>query len=277
VPLSRAAIERAIDLNGVGLATNKAAFAWGRRAAVEPETVIDLVERRLGRRDRPAAAPTLDHLIARRAEFLTAYQDMDYAGRYAAAVGRIRGAEARVAPGRTTLAEAVAVNLFKLMAIKDEYEVARLFTDGSFQRQLRRQFGSWERLEFHLAPPLLAERDPATGHLRKRTYGPWMMGAFRLLAAARRLRGSRFDPFGYAAERQRERHLLAEYEETLAILEDGLSAENHERAVALARWPETVRGFGHVKEAAIVRARVDAGARRELFLAETVDVAQAAE
>jgi indolepyruvate ferredoxin oxidoreductase len=104
-----------------------------------------------------------------------------------------------------------------------------------------------------------------------------MMGAFRLLAAARRLRGSRFDPFGYAAERQRERHLLAEYEETLAILEDGLSAENHERAVALARWPETVRGFGHVKEAAIVRARVDAGARRELFLAETVDVAQAAE
>jgi indolepyruvate ferredoxin oxidoreductase len=277
VPLSRAAIERAIELNGVELARNKAAFAWGRRAAVEPETVMDMVDRRLGRRDMPAVAPTLSELIARRVDFLTAYQDADYAGRYAVAVGRIRRVEALAAPGQTALAEAVAVNLFKLMAIKDEYEVARLFTDGSFQRQLRRQFGSWRRLEFHLAPPLLGDRDPVTGHLKKRTYGPWMVGAFRLLAGARRLRGTRFDPFGHTAERKRERHLLAEYEETLATLEAGLSAENHQRGIALARWPETVRGFGHVKEAAIVRARVDAGARRELFLAETVDVAQAAE
>ena len=276
VPLSRTAIERAIDLNGVALASNKAAFAWGRRAAVEPETVIGIVDKRLGR-GGAAAPPTFDHLVARRVEFLTAYQNADYAGRYSAAVARVRDAEARVAPGRTALAEAVALNLFKLMAIKDEYEVARLFTDGSFQRQLRRQFSSWERLEFHLAPPILAEHDPATGHLKKRAYGPWMMGAFRLLAAARRLRGTSFDPFGYSAERKRERHLLAEYEETLTTLGGNLSAENYERAVALARWPETVRGFGHVKEAAIARARVDAGARREVLLAETIGVAEAAE
>jgi indolepyruvate ferredoxin oxidoreductase len=274
LPLSRSAIERAIDLNGVAVAMNKAAFAWGRRAAVEPETVMDIVERRLGCGE---AAPTLDDVIARRIDFLTAYQDVDYAARYSSAVTRIREAEARAAPGRTALSQAVAVNLFKLMAVKDEYEVARLFADGSFQRQLRRQFSSWGRLDFHLAPPLLARRDPVTGHLRKGSYGPWMMGAFRLLAAARRLRGTRFDPFGYAAERKRERHLLTEYEETLATLESNLSPENHERAVALARWPESVRGFGHVKEAAILRARVDAAARRELFLADMAGVAQAAE
>jgi indolepyruvate ferredoxin oxidoreductase len=171
----------------------------------------------------------------------------------------------------------VAVNLFKLMSIKDEYEVARLFTDGSFEKQLRQEFASWERLEFHLAPPLLAERDPATGHLEKRSFGPWVMHGFRLLAAAKRWRGTRFDLFGYVGERQRERKLLADYEEILEIVHDNLSAENYERAVALARWPETVRGFGHVKDAAIARAKVDADARRAAFLADAPDLAQAAE
>ncbi len=274
VPLPRAAIERAIELNGVSLAMNKAAFAWGRRAACEPEAVVDLVDRRLVRREAP---PTFDDLVKRRVDFLTAYQDADYADRYALAVGRVRDAEVRVAPGKIALGEAVAVNLFKLMAIKDEYEVARLFTDGSFEKQLRQEFASWERLEFHLAPPLVAERDPVTGHLEKRSFGPWVMQGFRLLASARRWRGTRLDLFGYSGERQRERKLLADYEETLEIVQGNLSAENYERAVALARWPETVRGFGHVKDAAIEHAEADASARRAAFLADAPDLAQAAE
>lgn len=276
IPLPREAIERAIELNGVAVAMNKAAFAWGRRAAVEPETVIDIVDRRLGRHASDLAA-TLDDLIGRRVDFLTGYQNADYASRYAAVVERIRQAEQRVRPGRTDLTEAVVVNLFKLMAVKDEYEVARLFTDGSFERQLRQQFAGWDRLEFHLAPPLLAGCDPVTGHLKKRNYGPWIMGAFRFLAAARQLRGTRLDVFGYGSERRRERRLLAEYLETIEMVERRLSFENYERGVALARWPERVRGFGHIKDAAISHARAEADARREGFLAETPSLAQAAE
>ena len=262
LPLSRQSIERAIELNGVGVAMNKAAFAWGRRTAVESEAVISIV----GEGKETQAAPaTLDDLVSRRVDFLSAYQDAEYASRYANAVARLREVEERVAPGKTALTEAIAVNLFRLMAVKDEYEVARLFTDGSFQRQLGREFGDYERLEFHLAPPLLAERDPTTGHLRKRAFGPWIMGAFRFLAKQKKLRGTRFDIFGYASERKRERQVLAEYEQTLDLLAAKLSPDRYEQAVELARWPEGIRGFGHVKDAAITRARAEASARRESF------------
>jgi indolepyruvate ferredoxin oxidoreductase len=277
VPLPRQAIEQAIELNGVEVAMNKAAFGWGRRAAVEPAAVAAIADRNRGGRREAEISPTLDSLIERRVEFLTAYQDSGYAARYAALVAGVREAEARIAPGKTGLGEAVAVNLFRLMAIKDEYEVARLFTDGSFWRQLRREFSGWDKLEFHLAPPLLAKRDPFTGRLQKKSYGPWMMRAFRLLASAKRLRGTRFDLFGRSAERRTERKLLAEYEATIETILKDLSADRHERAVVLALWPEGVRGFGHVKAPTIERARAEAAARQEIFLSAAPSVAEAAE
>ena len=177
---------------------NRAAFNWGRRAAVEPEAVAEIAAERSGKRKVPAAE-SLDELAARRTRFLTEYQDERYAQRYADAVAAMREAEARVAPGRADLAEAVALNLFRLMAIKDEYEVARLFTDGSFQRQLASAFDGWGRLDYHLAPPLVARRDKTTGHLRKQTYGPGLMRVLRLLARFRGLRGSWLDPFGHTS------------------------------------------------------------------------------
>ena len=151
-------------------------------------------------------------------------------------------------PDATALSNEVAHSLFKLMAIKDEYEVARLFTDGSFERQLRQEFESWERLEFHLAPPLTARRD-RHGHLKKKTYGPGMMRVFRVLARLRSLRGTPFDPFAHTRERRWERRLLRDYLSMLNKIEKKLSAENWETACALAAYPQKIRGFGHVKEA----------------------------
>jgi indolepyruvate ferredoxin oxidoreductase len=277
IPLTRAAIERAIELNGVDVAANKAAFAWGRRAAIEPEAVAAIVERGRSPRREVGVPRSLDELIARRVAFLTAYQNAAYAARYSEIVSKMREAEARVAPDQTGLSEAVAVNLFKLMAVKDEYEVARLFTDGSFRRQLWREFSDWGRLEFHLAPPLFARRDPFTGHLEKQAFGPWMMQAFGLLAMAKGLRGTPFDVFGYTAERRQEQALLAEYQETIDTILANLSAERHELAVALANWPSAVRGYGHVKAEATDRARAEARVRREGFLSDAVGIAEAAE
>ncbi len=266
VPLSHFAILKAIELNGVAVAMNKAAFAWGRRAATEPEAIARIAAERAGRRTAPVAE-TLDELAARRTRFLTEYQDEVYAQRYADTVAAMREAEARVAPGRADLAEAVALNLFRLMAVKDEYEVARLYTDGSFQRQLGESFAGWGRLEFHMAPPLFARKDKATGHLKTQTYGPGLMRVLRLISRFRHLRGSWLDPFGHTRERRMERRLRAEYEATLATIGEKLSPENHHLAVALARYPEKIRGFGHVKAEAVARVRPEAAARRAAFLA----------
>ena len=161
-------------------------------------------------------------------------------------------------------AEAVARNLFKLMAYKDEYEVARLYTDGAFRRKLERQFEGDFSLEFHLAPPLLAERDPRTGHLKKRRYGAWMLRAFGVLARLKFLRGTALDPFGRGAERRTERALIGEYEALLEELLAGLTRDSHAVAVELASLPDEIRGYGHVKQANLARAR----ARQEKLLAE---------
>jgi indolepyruvate ferredoxin oxidoreductase len=246
LPLSGEALREAIRLNGVAVETNLAAFEWGRRAAHD----LAAVEEAAGIAEAPEPAPQgLDALVARRAAFLAVYQDEAYAERYRDAVARIAEAEARAAPGSTALSEEVARSLFKLMAIKDEYEVARLYTDGSFEKQLAETFESWQKVEFHLAPPLIARRDPETGHLRKRAFGPWMMRAFRMLARLRRLRGTALDVFGYMPERRWERRLLAEYEALLDEIAAQLSPESHDLAVALAGYPQKIRGFGHVKQA----------------------------
>jgi indolepyruvate ferredoxin oxidoreductase len=163
------------------------------------------------------------------------------------------------------------------MAVKDEYEVARLFTDGSFERQLRNEFAGWKRLDLHLAPPLTAARDPASGHLRKAVYGPWVMTILRPLARLRRIRGTWLDPFFWSADRRLERRLLADYEATLATIVDRLTPQNHALAVPLAHYPEKIRGYGHVKLASVNKVAPEASARREAFVAGLPRIAEAAE
>jgi indolepyruvate ferredoxin oxidoreductase len=255
VPLSAEAIERAIVLNGVAVDFNQGAFRWGRRAASDPT----LVEARA----TPAAAippshrlsETLDQVIERRVEFLTGYQDAAYAARYATRISRVREAETACMPGVTALTEAVARALFKLMAYKDEYEVARLYTESDFLKRVADRFEGAYELRFHLAPPILGDRDPQTEHLRKREFGPWMLTVFRILAKLRRLRGTPFDIFARSEERRTERRLFGEYEAVIDEILARLTPANHAIAVELASLPFEIRGFGHVKEANLARAK----------------------
>jgi indolepyruvate ferredoxin oxidoreductase len=262
IPLSLEAIERAIELNDVAVEFNKQALLWGRRAAHDRAAVERIAAPRDPGSER--LSESLDEAIARRVDFLTRYQNAAYAERYLAMVRRVSEAEQARVLGSTALTEAVARGLFKLMAYKDEYEVARLYTDGSFARRLGERFEGKVKLEFHLAPPLLAERDPATGHLKKRSYGPWMFRAFQLLAKLRFLRGSVLDPFGRTAERKRERALISEYRALIEGLLPELTTTNHETAAALARLPERIRGYGHIKDASLAATRIE----QEKLLAE---------
>ena len=259
LPVSADAVERAIELNGQAVSMNIAAFRWGRRAAHDPAFVRSLVDE-TGRSDAPQPQ-SLDAIIARRAAFLADYQDAAYAERYRAGVDAVRRAEQRASPGSTAVSQAAARGLFKLMAIKDEYEVARLYTDGSFRKQLEKEFAGYDRLEFHLAPPILGRKD-ADGKPRKSRFGPWTMTGFKLLARMKRLRGTAFDLFGRSAERRMERQLLADYENDLSAIAGGLTAERIEAAVALASLPELIRGYGHVRAASAARA---AGERARLL------------
>ena len=279
IPLSAAAIERAIELNGEAVGMNKAAFHWGRRAAVDRAQVDALV--------KPATAATSDarHLsesfdetVTRRVKFLTAYQNASYAARYRAAVDRVKAAEAAGAPGKCGLADAVARYLFKLMAYKDEYEVARLYSDGAFVQQIAGTFeGNNLRFEFHLAPPLLARRDRTTGLPRKMSFGPWLLPAFRLLAKLKFLRGTPFDPFGRTLERRTERKLIKDYESMLDQVLAALTPDNHHLAVGLAAIPEKIRGFGYVKERHLLAAKADEAALLEQFRAGSPVLLKAAE
>lgn len=252
VPLSADAILQAIQLNGVAVSANQRAFALGRWAAHD----LAAVEALAG----PAATTPspaeqdVQTLLQRRVAFLSDYQNAAYGERYRQGVLKIQAAEEKLGLG-DTLTRAVARYYFKLLAYKDEYEVARLFTEGSFQRQLDATFEGDYRLEFSMAPPLLAKRDPHSGHLRKRAFGPWLMRAFKLLAALRPLRGTPLDVFGYTAERRGERQLIRDYEAWLAEVAAALNAQNHAIAVELLSLPEQIRGYGHVKEANLHKAR----------------------
>jgi indolepyruvate ferredoxin oxidoreductase len=260
VPLSLEAICKAIELNGAAVEMNTRAFSWGRLAAADMARVREAARFR-AKPERPAK--TLDEAIAYRGAFLTDYQDSTYAARYLQLVAAVRRAESAALPGSVELTEAVAKNLFKLMAYKDEYEVARLYADGAFAEKLRERFDGDFRLSFHLAPPLLARRDPLTGHLQKREYGAWMLPAFRLLARLKFLRGTAFDPFGYTSDRKAERQLIADYEAAIPRYTVGLRADRIAAVTRLARLPEMIRGYGHIKEDAIhkftaERARAEA-------------------
>jgi indolepyruvate ferredoxin oxidoreductase len=243
IPLSLAAIQRAIELNGVQVEHNKAAFEWGRRCAHDLASVTALFKAQ--QVIQVVRKPSLDELLKTRVAFLTGYQDAAYAQRYAAFVEKVRAAEAGLGGG-TPLAEAVARYLFKLMAYKDEYEVARLHTDPAFTAKIGALFEGDYKLVHHLAPPLLAKTNDK-GELVKRPYGPWMRTAFGVLARLKGLRGGPLDVFGRTEERRMERALIARYEATVAELLQSLDAGNRALAVEIARLPEDVRGFGHVK------------------------------
>ncbi len=252
VPLTHAAIMRAMELNGVQVELNQRAFEWGRRAAhdlravqalAQPSQVIQFVR-------KPASS--LDELVSRRVAFLTDYQNAAYAGQYRAYVEKVRAAEAPC--GSTRLAEAVARGLFKLMAYKDEYEVARLHTDTGFLEKVAAQFEGDLKLHYHLAPPLFAKKNER-GELVKQRYGAWMTTAFRLLARLRGLRGTALDPFGRSEERRTERALIGEYRACVDELLEGLNAGNLPQAVAIARIPDEIRGYGHVKARHLAAAR----------------------
>lgn len=245
IPLTHAALMRAIELNGVQVDNNKAAFEWGRRCAHDlasvqalyaAQQVIQIVKK-----------PSLDEMVAKRVEFLTGYQDAAYAAQYRAVVDKVRAADAK-------LAEVVARYLFKLMAYKDEYEVARLHTDPAFTKKIADMFEGEYKLVHHLAPPLFAKTNDK-GELVKQAYGPWMRSAFGLLAKLKGLRGSALDPFARNEERRTERALIAEYRQTIDELLAKLTPERLPLALDIARIPEDIRGYGHVKVRHLAAAR----------------------
>nr|WP_229417655.1 indolepyruvate ferredoxin oxidoreductase family protein [Pseudoduganella buxea] len=253
IPLSEAALLRAIEMNGVAVESNKRSFLWGRRAAVDLKAV------------EKTATPTqaivvqmpqsLDSVIKKRIDFLTGYQNAAYAAQYEQLVSQVRARETALSlPNKLSMA--VAKSLFKLMAYKDEYEVARLYTDGRFVEQLKSQFEGDFSLKFNLAPPLFSKKD-AKGHLVKAEYGSWMWKAFAVLAKLKGLRGGTFDIFGRTEERRMERALIGEYRQIVAELLAGVTADNYDQAVAIAALPEKIRGFGHVKEAAVATYHAD--------------------
>jgi indolepyruvate ferredoxin oxidoreductase len=247
VPVSSRALYRAIRLNGVDADANLQAFELGRRAAHEPQAFAEPPARK-------PEAMGLDELIAHRAGELAAYQDAAYAQRFLTRVAKVQAAETPL--GSEALTRAAAVSLFKLMAYKDEYEVARLYTDGRFAAARDAVFKGG-KAKVMLSPPILSPKD-AEGRPKKLAFGGWMLnGAFPLLARMKRLRGTPLDPFGRSEERRAERRLIAAFEATLDWIVEELTPERHATAVKLAAVPQSIRGFGHVKAAAIEAAKAE--------------------
>ena len=279
LPLSAESIAKAIELNGEAVEMNLAAFQFGRRAAFDPASVEALIKPAPdATSDARRLSQSFDEMVARRVEFLTAYQNEKYAARYKTFVALAQATETKQAAGKSGFAEAVARYLFKLMAYKDEYEVARLHAETSFMAQVKNEVaGDNLTLKFHLAPPLLAKKDPVTGVAKKMTFGPWMLSVFRVLAKFRFLRGTPFDIFGYSEERRTERKLIADYEALLGEVMGKLNSENHALATGLAAIPEKIRGFGHVKARHLVAAKADEAALLEQFRSGQPTLLKAAE
>jgi len=254
LPLKLESLQAAIEINGVAVEANLRAFAWGRLAAHDPEAVRKAAAPAIGREEQ-SAEPTLEEVIADRVARLTGYQDAAYAERYRTLVAQVAAAEKAKAPGQTGLAMAAARNLYKVMAYKDEYEVARLHTDPAFQAKLARQFGGDFKLKVHLAPPILARPDPVTGIPKKIEFGSWIFPVFRVLARMKGLRGGAFDIFGRTHERRAERQLVTDYSAILQDLAERLTATSHPLAVQIAELPDSIRGFGHVKAANLEKAK----------------------
>jgi indolepyruvate ferredoxin oxidoreductase len=247
IALEESSLMRAIELNGAAVDMNKAAFAWGRQAALD----LSAVRAAAGLEKTsvvmmPPRTLSLDALILDRMARLTRYQTAAYAKRFEALVRELAAAEQQ-RTGSDRLAREMAVSLYKLMAYKDEYEVARLFAETGFFERVDQQFEGDFKLRFHLAPPLFSKRD-AQGHLVKKSYGPWIATAYRWLAKAKGLRGTALDVFGYTQERREERLAVGEFVDLMRVVVANLTPEKLALALELARLPQTVRGFGHVKE-----------------------------
>ncbi|MBV7256900.1 indolepyruvate ferredoxin oxidoreductase family protein [Pacificimonas sp. WHA3] len=260
IPLSHDSIAAAIELNGVAIDFNKRAFALGRLLAHDMAKVTAMVEDAKGPPPEPLSE-TLEEIINRRHAQLIEYQDRAYADRFAHRIAAVRAAEDAVRPGSTALSEAAARSLYKLMAYKDEYEVARLYTDGRFADQLARQFTGNYKMKLQLSPPLFAAKDLRTGRPKKYDFNAKLiLPVFRLLAKLKGLRGGTLDIFGYSEERRAEREAIPEFEAALDRLIAGLREDNHELAVTLAGLPMDVRGYGPVKDAQakVVAARAEA-------------------
>lgn len=250
LPLSFDSLDAAIQLNGVAVPFNRRAFALGRLLAHDPEAVTKLIAEARGPVTEPIAQ-TLDEIVEKRIKELTSYQNANYAEGYRALVSKVRAAEVKVAPGSEAFATAVARNAFKLMAYKDEYEVARLYTDSRFDAALKGQFKQHKRLKFHLAPPLLSRIDPNSGRPKKMEFGPWVLSVFKVLAKLKGLRGTTLDIFGRTAERRMERQLRDEYLQTIDHLLSNLTQDRLALAIEIAALPDAIRGFGPIKEASV--------------------------
>ncbi len=281
VPLSFEALMRALELNGVAIESNKKAFAYGRLAAHDPAKIEAILAGVLGGVQQEKFSETLEALVDKRTAYLTDYQDTAYARRYTDMVQRIRDFEEALtiknpkkkamngnmpheldspnaAPGNfgLPLTEAVARNYHKLLAYKDEYEVARLYTNGDFLKTLNKQFTGNYKLKFNLAPPIMERDHPATGRPKKRQFGPWMMQGFKILARMKTLRGTPLDIFGYHKDRVAERALIREYEQTVDLVLGQASVDNLALCTEILSLPDMIRGYGPVKEASIRKARV---------------------
>ena len=264
LPLSAAAIEQAIEVNGVSIKMNTEAFRLGRLAVAEPARL----EAMMKGQDAPVAPKTLDamsldEIIAHRTQLLTDYQNARLAERYRKLVGEVRDAANRGGYGEA-LPRAVAINYAKLLAYKDEYEVARLFADGKFEQQLREQFEGDFRFSFNLAPPILGGGKDAQGRPNKRAFGAWMLPVFRVLAKLRFLRGTALDIFARSPDRKLERELIVSYEKDAAAALASLSPATVDTAVELLSLPDRIRGYGPVKE----KAAKEAQARHTQLIAD---------
>ncbi|MGQ9426971.1 indolepyruvate ferredoxin oxidoreductase family protein [Gilvimarinus sp. F26214L] len=265
IPLQAESIDAAIELNKVAIEMNRQAFLWGRVAAAQPQ----FLDQYLGGEQEFTPLTDLDEIIEWRAKFLVDYQDQAYADKYRNFVARVRKTE-EVALGTEDKAslkftKAVAKSYFKLLAYKDEYEVARLYTQTDFRDQLRNRFSGKFKVSFQFAPPLLAKKDPHTGHLRKREFGPWVWPLLSAVARLKFLRGTRFDPLSYTAERRLDRELIASFEQSVEQLLPNINWDNHTTAVEVAKLPQSVRGYGHVKEKAAEGYRQQLAALMDRF------------
>ena len=248
IPLERSSIEQAIEINGMSVESNKQSFLWGRRTAHDGKRVWEMTASIAEDFLLEPPPEGLDELIQHRADVLTAYQNKAYAKHYLQLVERVRTIETDRLPGSLSLTEAVARYYFKLLAYKDEYEVARLYTNGDFMKKIRGRFEGDFRLKLHLAPPLFSHRDSHTGEPIKSAFSSWIFPVLKMLSRFKFLRGTAFDLFGKTKERRMERQLIQEYEQTIKELLLGLTKKNHNIALEIAKIPEQIRGYDMVKQ-----------------------------
>ena len=245
LPLSSESVLEAIRLNRVAIQDNTLAFNWGRLAAVDLATVQGFAVQEKPTDPDHRLSESVSEMIDRRSRFLEEYQNQSYAHLYRQTMEKVRQSEAMLGTDRLT--KIIAQSLYRLMAYKDEYEVARLYSNGDFLQRLKQQFDGNIKIVFHLAPPLLAKKD-AKGELQKMNFGPWMMSAFKLLAKFKFLRGTPFDIFGYSAERHLERQWIKDYQQAIDHVLATVTKDKIEQACSLMELPQKIRGYGHVKE-----------------------------